>query len=138
MTITPRIDAIGLVASDLARTLTFYRAAGCDLPDPAVTQLGVDDHLEAELGGGVRLMFDTEEVVRSFADDTWSGGGTGRLTLAAQCDSPAEVDRLHEELAALGGGSQLAPFDAEWGMRYASVFDPDGVIVHLYADLPGQ
>jgi catechol 2,3-dioxygenase-like lactoylglutathione lyase family enzyme len=137
MTITPRIDAIGLVASDLARTLTFYRAAGCDLPDPAETELGVDDHLECDLGG-VRLMFDTEEVVRSFADDTWSGGGTGRLTLAAACDSPADVDRFHDELAPLGRGSQLAPFDASWGMRYASVFDPDGVIVHLYADLPAQ
>jgi catechol 2,3-dioxygenase-like lactoylglutathione lyase family enzyme len=31
---TPHIDAIGLVASDLDRTVAFYRALGCELPDP--------------------------------------------------------------------------------------------------------
>jgi hypothetical protein len=78
MSDTPRVDAIGLVASDLARTVTFYRAAGCALPDPDAD--GLDDHLECDLGG-VRLMIDTEAVMKSFSEDTWSGAGAGRLTL---------------------------------------------------------
>ena len=82
-------------------------------------------------------MFDTEEVVRSFQPD-WSGTGSGRIALAAQCDSPADVDRLHDELSGLGSGSHLAPFDAFWGQRYATVLDPDGVTVDLYAALPGD
>jgi catechol 2,3-dioxygenase-like lactoylglutathione lyase family enzyme len=135
MVTTARIDAIGLIASDLGRTVTFYRALGCDLPDPASLNSAKDDHLECDLGG-VRLMFDTEEVMRSFSEDTWSGPGAGRLTLAARCDSPADVDRLHDELAGLGSGTQVAPFDAPWGMRYATVRDPDGVRVDLYAPLP--
>jgi uncharacterized glyoxalase superfamily protein PhnB len=129
----PRIDAIGLVASDLARTVTFYRAAGCALPDPGAD--GLDDHLECDLGG-VRLMIDSEAVMKSFSEDTWSGPSAGRLTLAVRCASPAEVDRLHDELANLGSGSQVAPFDAPWGQRYATVRDPDGVRVDLYAPLP--
>ena len=133
MTGTPRIDAVGLIASDLARTVRFYRAAGCGLPDPDAGAL--DDHLECDLGG-VRLMIDSEAVMRSFAKDTWSGPSAGRLTLAIQCASPADVDRLHEELAALGAGSELAPFDAPWGQRYATVRDPDGVRVDCYAPLP--
>jgi uncharacterized glyoxalase superfamily protein PhnB len=129
----PGIDAIGLVASDLDRTVTFYRAAGCALPDPGAD--GLDDHLECDLGG-VRLMIDSEAVMKSFSEDTWSGPSAGRLTLAVRCASPADVDRLHDELANLGSGSQVAPFDAPWGQRYATVRDPDGVRVDLYATLP--
>ncbi|MPZ95923.1 MAG: glyoxalase [Propionibacteriales bacterium] len=131
MTARPRIDAIGLVAADLARTVTFYRAVGCDLPEPTETD---ETHLECELGG-IRLMIDSEEVMKSFSEDTWSGPSAGRLTLAARCSSPAEVDRLHGELAALGAGSHVEPFDAPWGQRYATVLDPDGVRVDLYAPL---
>ena len=133
MSDTPRIDAIGLVASDVAKTVTFYRAAGCSLPDPASGNL--DEHLECDLGG-VRLMIDTEAIMKSFAKDTWSGPNAGRLTLAVRCASPAEVNQLHAELAQLGTGSLVAPFDAPWGQRYATVRDPDGVRVDIYAPLP--
>lgn len=129
---TPRIDAIGLIAADLARTVTFYRALGCDLPDPTDAGTGLDAHLECDLGS-LRLMIDSEEVMRSFSEDTWSGPSAGRLTLATRCASPAEVDRLHEQLSALGAGSHVAPFDAPWGQRYATVRDPDGVRIDLYA-----
>ena len=129
----PMIDAIGLVASELARTVTFYRAVGCALPDPDAGAL--DEHLECEIGG-VRLMIDSEAVMKSFSEDTWSGPNAGRLTLAVHCASPADVDRLHAELATLGSGSHVTPFDAPWGQRYATVRDPDGVRVDLYAPLP--
>jgi catechol 2,3-dioxygenase-like lactoylglutathione lyase family enzyme len=126
---TLRLDAIGIVSSDLDRTVAFYRALGCALPDPP----GDDGHLVAQLGE-FRLMIDSEEVMRSF-DPNWQGTGSGRVTLAAACESPTQVDRLHEELSELGSGSYLAPFDAFWGQRYATVLDPDGVRVDLYAAL---
>jgi len=134
MTDTPRIDALGLVASDLARTVTFYRAVGCALPDPENADGTVNEHLECDLGG-FRLMIDSEAILRSFSADSWSGPNAGRLTIAVRCSSPAEVDRLHDELAALGTGSHVPPFDAPWGQRYATVRDPDGVRVDLYAAL---
>jgi uncharacterized glyoxalase superfamily protein PhnB len=126
---TSRLNAIGLVSSDLTRTITFYRALGCDLPDPAVGE----GHLSLDLGG-VQLMIDTEEIMRSF-DPSWSGSASGRVTLAAECASPPDVDRLHAQLSELGSGSHLAPFDAPWGQRYATVLDPDGIRVDLYAAL---
>ena len=49
---TPQIVAIGLVASDLDRTVAFYRALGCDLPDPPGEDGG---HLATQLGD-FRLM----------------------------------------------------------------------------------
>ena len=80
-------------------------------------------------------MIDTEDTMRSF-DPTWQAAGSGRVTLAVQCADPAEVDRLHDELAELGAGSHLAPFDAFWGQRYATVLDPDRIRVDLYAEIP--
>lgn len=136
MTPAPHLDAIGLVATDMHRTLVFYRALGCALPDPSAPDTALDSHLECDLGG-VRLMIDSEEVMLSFTKDTWSGPSAGRLTLAARCASPEDVDRHHDELSALGAGSSVPPFDAVWGMRYATVLDPDGVRVDLYAALPG-
>ena len=40
---------------------------------------------------------------------------------------------MHAELSELGAGSHLAPFDAFWGQRYATVLDPDGIRVGLDA-----
>jgi uncharacterized glyoxalase superfamily protein PhnB len=133
MTTTARIDAIGLVAADMDRSTAFYRALGYSVPKPTPEAGG---HLEIDLGG-FRLMLDSEETVRSF-DPGWTGAGSGRVSLAVQCADPEEVDQRHAQLSALGSGSHLEPFDAFWGQRYATVLDPDGVRVDLYAPLVHQ
>jgi uncharacterized glyoxalase superfamily protein PhnB len=56
------------------------------------------------------------------------------VALAFLCPDPAGVDARYEELAALGFGHR-APWDAFWGQRYASVKDPDGNQVDLFAPL---
>ncbi|MEW2636311.1 VOC family protein [Streptomyces sp. NPDC048389] len=127
---TPRFDAVGLVVSDMAVSLAFYRRLGLDLPAEADSA----PHAEAVLPGGLRLLFDTEETVRSF-DPGWTRPTGGeRMGPAFLCDSPAEVDALHDELVAAGHRSHLAPWDAVWGQRYAVVLDPDGLGVSLFAD----
>jgi catechol 2,3-dioxygenase-like lactoylglutathione lyase family enzyme len=126
-------DAFGLVVDDMARSLAFYRELGLDLPADADAQ----PHVEHVLPGGLRLLWDTADVVRSF-DPDWRppAGGGHRLGLAFRCDGPAAVDALHDKLAGLGQGSHLAPWDAVWGQRYAAVLDPDGNSVDLFAPNP--
>ncbi len=131
-----RLDVVGLVAADLERSARFYRALGCAVPaEDGQQQAGAPGagHVDIRLGE-VTLMLDTEAVMASF-DPDWRRGPAGRLGLAARCDSPDAVDELHRLLSGLGGGSHLEPFDAPWGQRYASVLDPDGVRVDLYAAL---
>jgi exodeoxyribonuclease VII small subunit len=114
-----RFEAIGLISSDLARSAAFYRLLGVDLP-------AGDDHLSADLPGGIRLMLDTPEVIRSF-DPGWDWPtGAHRSSLAFRCDSPAEVDATFRDLLAAGGSGHKEPWDAFWGQRYAQVKDPDG------------
>ncbi|WP_326690517.1 VOC family protein [Streptomyces sp. NBC_01795] len=127
---TPRFDLIGMVTSDMAATLTFYRRLGLDIP------AGSDDqpHVEATTPGGVRIAWDTEETVRSFAPDwTPPPRGAGRIGLAFLCDSPAEVDKVYGELTEAGYEGHMSPWNADWGQRYAVVLDPDGNGIDLFA-----
>ncbi|MFF8379272.1 VOC family protein [Streptomyces sp. NPDC015661] len=127
--ITPRFDLVGLVVSDMAASLAFYRRLGLDVPAGAESA----PHVEAALPGGLRIAWDTEAVVRSF-DPGWTRpAGGNRVELAFRCGSPAEVDAVYEELVAAGYRGHLKPWDAVWGQRYAVVLDPDGSGVSLFA-----
>ncbi|MET3982736.1 VOC family protein [Streptomyces sp. PvR034] len=128
---TPRLDMIGLVVSDMAASLAFYRRLGLDVPAEA----DKEPHVEATGPGGLRIGWDTVEVIRSF-DPEWKRPepGADRVGLAFLCDSPAEVDALYAELSTTGGGTaHREPWDAFWGQRYAIVLDPDGGAVSLFA-----
>ncbi|WP_163547420.1 VOC family protein [Candidatus Frankia nodulisporulans] len=130
MTVT--FNGTGLIVSDLARSLAFYRRLGLAIPAAA----DAEPHVEVALPGGQRLLFDTEDTIRSF-DPAWApaSAGQGRISLAFACADPAEVDAVHGDLVAAGYESHLAPWDAFWGQRYASIVDPDGNTVDLYAPL---
>ena len=123
----PQLDAIGIVSSDLARTRAFYRLLGIELAEG-------DDHVEATMPNGLRLMVDTEDVIRSFYPE-WGRATGNQLALAFACDSPAEVDELYGKVVAAGFDGEKEPWDAFWGHRYAQLRDPDGVPVDLFAAL---
>jgi catechol 2,3-dioxygenase-like lactoylglutathione lyase family enzyme len=125
---TATLDAIGVVTTDMGRSLEFYRQLGLPVPEDAAGA----PHVEVALPGGMRLMFDTEETVRSF-NPGWSGSGGGRIGFACRLPDAAAVDAMYERLTAAGHAGEVAPFDAVWGQRYATVLDPDGNGVDLYA-----
>lgn len=129
----PRLNAFSVVVADMAASLAFYRSVGLEIPPSA----DAEPHVGADLGGGITLMFDTVEIVRSMYPD-WEAPGRSshRMAMAFECASPAEVDRTHARLVAGGAPSEHEPFDAFWGQRYAVVLDPDGNPVDLYAALP--
>jgi len=131
---TPRFEAFGIVVADMARSVAFYRQLGLDFPEGAEGE----DHVEAQLPGGLRYMLDAESVIKMF-DPEWqrpSGGHT--VAGAFKCDSLEEVDRVYAELLEAGGSPHKEPWDAFWGQRYAQLKDPDGTVVDLFAPLPEQ
>jgi catechol 2,3-dioxygenase-like lactoylglutathione lyase family enzyme len=124
-----KMDLIGLVVSDLAASLAFYRRLGLDIPAEADSE----PHVEVVLPGGLRLAWDPVETIRSF-DPGWAPPqGNHRISLAFRCDSPDEVDRTFAALVAAGYDGYKEPWDAFWGQRYAVVHDPDGNAVDLFA-----
>ena len=83
----PQLNAIGIVCSDMRRSIAFYGELGIEFPEG-------NGHVEATLPNGVRLMLDTEEVIESFRPD-WSRAAGNQLALAFECESPDQVDELY-------------------------------------------
>ena len=125
----PQLNALGIVVSDMGRSIGFYRLLGLDVPETPD-----EGHVDTFLPNGVRFMLDSEEVVRSFRPD-WKREAGNQLALAVECVSPAEVDEVYARVTAAGFHGEKEPWDAFWGQRYAQLQDPDGVPVDLYAAL---
>jgi catechol 2,3-dioxygenase-like lactoylglutathione lyase family enzyme len=125
----PQLNAIGIVASDMAQSIRFYRLLGVDVPDTPD-----EGHVDTFLPNGVRFMLDTEETITSFRPD-WTRATGNQVALAFECASAAEVDETYGRLLDAGFHGEKEPWDAFWGQRYAQVQDPDGVGVDLYAAL---
>lgn len=127
------LDVIGLVVTDMAATLAFYRRLGLDIPEEADSA----PHVEVALPGGLRLTFDATEVMTAFDSSyepgPWTAGGS---SLAFLAESPQSVDEAYADLMTAGYRGHLSPWDAFWGQRYAVVHDPDGRTVDLFAPLP--
>jgi uncharacterized glyoxalase superfamily protein PhnB len=130
-TATPQPAFVGIVVADMARSIAFYRALGIDVPDGAETE----PHVNLPFGPLV-LALDTEDTIRSFDPDFTPPTGEGRVGVAFDCGGPADVDAVFAQLTDAGYRARRAPFDAFWGQRYATVLDPDGVGVDLFAWLP--
>ena len=125
-----RLDLVGIVARDMGASLSFYRRLDLYIPE------GVEDepHVEATTPSGLRIAWDSAELIRQIDPEWTEPSGGHRVALAFLCTRPAEVDAKYEELAALGHGHK-EPWDAFWGQRYASVKDPDGNQIDLFAPL---
>ncbi len=130
-----RLDAVGLIVGDLARSTRFYRVLGA--PFPAGAEDSEHGHAEAQLTDGFRLLLDTEAGVRSFDPEWRPPTGEPRASVAFRCARPADVDELYARALAAGGRGHREPWDAFWGQRYAQLRDPDGNGIDLYADLGG-
>jgi catechol 2,3-dioxygenase-like lactoylglutathione lyase family enzyme len=127
----PKLDLIGIIVKDMPAALAFYRHLGFDIPP----DMDKEGHVECVLPNGLRVAWDTQDVIRSFEPDWQPNTGGHQMGLAFLCDSPTEVDATFQRLTDLGYRTHKAPFDAFWGQRYAQVLDPDGNVIDLFAPL---
>jgi len=125
----PQLNALGIVASDMERSIRFYRLLGLDVPETPD-----EGHVDTFLPNGVRFMLDSEDVIRSCRPD-WSRETGNQLSIAFECASAAEVDEIYARVTDAGFDGEKEPWDAFWGQRYAQLRDPNGVPVDLYAAL---
>ena len=124
------LAAIGIVSRDIAQSCRFYRALGVDVAEPGEGE----DHFEAT-SCGLRLMWDTEEMIRKL-DPDWQRPTEGHaMALAFECATAREVDETYARVVGEGFTGKAEPFDAFWGQRYATVVDPDGNSVDVFAAL---
>jgi uncharacterized glyoxalase superfamily protein PhnB len=125
-----QLTALGIVAADIAEAARFYRTLGLDVPEPPAGE----QHFEITLPNGLRLMWDDEQLIRQI-DPEWERPAGTAISLAFECESPAEVDATYARVLEAGFRGKSEPYDAFWGQRYATVLDPDGNAVDLFAPL---
>jgi uncharacterized glyoxalase superfamily protein PhnB len=128
------VKIIDIVVSDLGAAIEFYRRLGLEFERD---QYMPDDHAGCDLPNGLHLMLDTDSI-RGKTTAQWTPPKLGRIFLTFEYDSPAEVDSTYAELVGAGVTGLQEPYDAPWGMRYATVVDPSGNGVDLYANLPAS
>ena len=125
----PTLDAFGIVSKDLQRSIDFYTLVG--VPEPAEKE---GPHWECVLSNGIRIMFDHIDLIREIMPDYVEPVGN-RMGLAFNCENAAQVDATFKAVVDAGFSAKLEPIDAFWGQRYATLIDPDGNLVDLFANL---
>lgn len=111
MAAEPVIDAIGIVASDLAVSVAFYRRLGLAFPADEA-----DDHVEAPIGTtGVRVMIDSEELMKGLDPDfegnplggshSRSGSGLRRTSTRSTRSSPPTGSAGRTRMTRPGGSA---------------------------------
>jgi uncharacterized glyoxalase superfamily protein PhnB len=126
------MNVIDIVVSDIAAAIAFYQRLDVEFEvDPKYP-----GHAGCDLPNGIHLMLDTEDFRDQVTQDWTRPAGGPRTFLSFEFPSAAEVDAKYKDLVGAGYRGIQEPWDAFWGMRYATVLDPDGNGVDLYATLP--
>ena len=129
----PRLDAVAVTSTDLHKTVAFYKLLGF-----AFAPLNADDrHVEPiTKDGDVRLMIDAADLMEQLTGHAPTP--PNHASFAMLCDSPAQVDAIAAAVKSAGHTLTVDPWDAFWGQRYATVKDPDGYQIDLFAPLESQ
>ncbi|BDH77388.1 VOC family protein [Actinomyces naeslundii] len=125
-----RLGFIGIVTRDMSASLTFYRLLGAAVPERSD-----EPHVDTSLEDGTVLAWDTIDLIRSLDPGYELPSGGHRIALAFDQGTVSAVDATYARLTGAGYEGRTEPWDAPWGQRYATVLDPDGNSVDLFAAL---
>ena len=123
------LDAIGIVSGNVKLSLKFYELLGVQLKET-----GGPDHWEGLTPSGVRIMLDSVSLMKRI-NPYWKEPVGSGVILCFKQESAEQVDELFLEVIEAGFKPIKAPWDAFWGQRYASVQDPDGNQIDIFAPL---
>lgn len=115
-----RVTLITLGVADLDRATAFYARWGWQ-PHPA-SQPGVAFY---QMNGAVLGLFGIKDLASDQGRPD-AALGTGAMTLAQNCATTAEVDRIFDAALAAGATSLKRPEPVFWGGYSGYFADPDG------------
>jgi catechol 2,3-dioxygenase-like lactoylglutathione lyase family enzyme len=124
MPVPPRISLVTLGVADVARSTAFYESLGWRRSSSS--QEGNVTFFAMQ---GSALGLYGREPLADDAGISAAGDGFRAVTLALNCDSPAEVDEVVRAWLDAGALLVKAPEEVVWGGYSGYVADPDG---HLW------
>ncbi|MBF0453659.1 MAG: VOC family protein [Magnetococcales bacterium] len=123
------LDAVGIISRDIDQSIAFYEILGLKFQE-----VGGPDHWEGVTESGIRIMLDSVELVKKL-DPNWIESKGAGVVLCFKQESPIGVDEIYDRIVQAGFKGNKLPWNAFWGQRYASVKDPDGNQIDLFASL---
>jgi predicted lactoylglutathione lyase len=123
MTVHQRISIVTFGVPDVTRATAFYESLGWHR-----SSASQDSITFFKMQGSVFGLFQRDELAKD-AGVPAEGSGFRAVTVALNCDSPAEVDAVFAEWVAAGGTAVKEPETVFWGGYSSYVADPDG---HLW------
>ncbi|MFG1500093.1 VOC family protein [Halobacteriovorax sp. XZX-3] len=122
------MKAIGIACKKIENSLRFYELLGLKFE-----KFG-EGHYEAKTQQGIRIMLDSHELLKEINNE-WKEPVTPGITLCFEQESSNDVDQIFDKIIKAGYQKEKKPWDAFWGQRYASVRDPDGNQIDIFAQL---
>lgn len=113
---------LGLIASDIEKSVEFYRRLGVDFPE----DIEGKTHVRVKMGGDFTFFVNARGRLPEL-DDV-------RVIMEFYLEGRGAVDAKYKELVDYGYKSFKAPYVASIGMYFALINDPDGNTVLLSAD----
>lgn len=127
-----KIKDICLLVEDIERTVDFYTGKlGLTLRRRA------EGFADFELDGVILAAWEIAHVSAHTGVPNRPGRDGHKACIAIECDSPAELDQIYQELLERGIEFQAPPGNFIWNARCAYFYDPDGTVWELYAWLEG-
>ena len=124
-----QLAMVGLVVSDMRRSLEFYRRLGLDIPPDDDDKRFVMHRMPS----GVTIFFDSVFFSGNDPDRQPAPRGSYNVALEFYARTRDAVDRLHAELVGYGYASRKAPWKSP-GPYAAIVEDPDGNPILITAE----
>lgn len=126
------LDAVAVSTTDMARAKAFYSVLGFDFEGEGAFLM--EEHVEPVRGPGEpRLMIDSAQMMESLTGEP--PRAPNHSVFAMLCEGASGVDDVAKAVEAAGFVVKVQPWDAPWGQRYATVCDPDGYMIDLFAPL---
>lgn len=122
------LDAIGIASNNIEKSIKFYNLLGLDFKEYG------EGHFEASCPSGIRLMIDSYELLKKINPE-WKEPKIPGITLCFKQETSEKVDELFNQIKDAGFTCDKEPWDAFWGQRYASVKDPNGNNIDIFANL---
>ena len=127
-----QLAMVGLVVSDMKRSLEFYRRLGLDIP----VDQDEKRFVMHRMASGVTIFFDTVFFPESDPERQPAPPGSYNISLEFYAGTRDAVDALYAELTGLGDVGRAAPWKST-GPYAAIVEDPDGNPILITAEDPG-
>ncbi|MGH2446735.1 MAG: VOC family protein [Candidatus Limnocylindria bacterium] len=126
-----QLAMVGLVVSDMKRSLDFYRALGLDIPEDEDEKRFVMHRMAS----GVTIFYDTVFFPGNDPSRRPSPPGSYNVALEFYAGTREAVDATFDRLVRLGHTGRKAPWKSS-GPYAAIVEDPDGNPILITAEDP--